>query len=80
MQLEKRKAERALQEEREKALKLERELEGWKGMGGRPGTSATRRGSGMGWGSGVEENGIQVPKRKSSVGMKREMSMSKGFL
>jgi myosin protein heavy chain len=75
VQLEKRRAERALAEEKERALRLERELEGWKGRGG------PRRGSGM-WsvrdGTGAEENGIDVPKRKSSIS--RQVSFSKGFL
>lgn len=79
MQLEKRRAERALTEEKERALRLERELESWKARGG------ARRTSGLGWGSVrgdrdtmAEENGIDVPKRKSSIS--RQVSYSKGFL
>ncbi|KAI9047021.1 hypothetical protein LZ554_009095 [Drepanopeziza brunnea f. sp. 'monogermtubi'] len=79
-QLAARRAERALNEEREKALRLERELEGLKGAGlkvlnGVGG--ATRRGSGVVWGSSGEEM-IDVPQRKSSVS--RQLSLSKGFL
>lgn len=76
-QLNARRAERELREEREKALRLERELEGWKAMKVNDGGSV-RRGTWMGTGTGVEENGIEVPKRKSSVS--RQPSMSKGFL
>ncbi|KAG4433392.1 hypothetical protein IFR05_011128 [Cadophora sp. M221] len=78
-QLAARRAERALNEEREKALRLERELEGWKGLKGGSGT--VRRGSGAVWnmnGTSADENGIDVPKRKSSVS--RQVSLSKGFL
>ncbi|CZS98096.1 related to myosin II [Rhynchosporium graminicola] len=79
-QLAARRAERALNEEREKALRLERELEGWKGLkGGNSGTA--RRGSGAVWamnGTSADDNGIDVPKRKSSVS--RQVSLSKGFL
>lgn len=74
-QLSARRAERELREEREKALRLERELEGWKAKIGNDGASV-RRGTWMG--TGAEENGIEVPKRKSSVS--RQVSMSKGFL
>ncbi|KAF8858812.1 hypothetical protein BDZ45DRAFT_784681 [Acephala macrosclerotiorum] len=89
-QLAARRAERALKEEKEKALRLEKELENWKGRSGQVG-SVRRAGSGM-WsvvngharersGSvavGAEENGIEIPKRKSSIS--RAPSMSKGFL
>ena len=79
-QLAARRAERALNEEREKALRLERELEGWKGL---KGSGTVRRGSGAVWnmngnGTSADENGIDVPKRKSSVS--RQVSLSKGFL
>lgn len=74
-QLSARRAERELREEREKALRLERELDGWKAKMGDGGS--VRRGAWMN-GTGVEENGIEVPKRKSSVS--RQISMSKGFL
>lgn len=77
-QLAARRAERALKEEKEKALRLERELEGWKGL---KASGTVRRGSGAVWssnGTGVDENGIDVPQRKSSIS--RQPSMSKGFL
>ncbi|KAA8572574.1 hypothetical protein EYC84_003176 [Monilinia fructicola] len=80
-QLSARRAERELREEREKALRLERELEGWKalrmqkGPGGRISASGT-------WRPGSEfssdDAGIEIPKRKSSLS--RQDSMSKGFL
>ena len=89
-----RRAERAAKEEAAKALRLEREVEGLKGLGKKGGfgrsesvwSMASGSGhvrkdssaSGMGLGTGVEENGIEVPKRKSSVTRKR--SESKGFL
>lgn len=74
-QLAARRAERALTEEKERALRLEKELESWKLRGERAGS--VRRTSSM-WGTTVEENGIEVPKRKSSIS--RQMSISKGFL
>lgn len=81
VQLEKRRAERALAEEKERALRLERELEGWKALRTEKTPAGVRRGSGL-WsvhgGTGVEENGIDVPKRKSSIS--RQVSFSKGFL
>lgn len=90
-QLAARRAERALKEEKEKALRLERELEGWKGMRlEKPGPAGSVRRGGSGiWsiangvsrdrsGSTAEENGIEIPKRKSSIS--RAPSMSKGFL
>ena len=85
-QLSARRADRELREEREKCLRLERELEGWKslrmekgssmGSIGRTGTSGTWRSS-----LGVtceDESEIEVPKRKSSIS--RVPSMTKGFL
>jgi myosin heavy chain 9/10/11/14 len=85
-QLSARRAERELREEREKALRLERELEGWKALRVEKGGNSIRRsgqwrngtpiGSGSEWGS--DEKGIEIPKRKSSIG--RQPSMSKGFL
>jgi len=72
-----RRAERAVKDEQAKAMKLEKELQGLKALKG-----GTRRGSGFwsvsGSGTGVEENGIEIPKRKSSIS--RQPSMSKGFL
>ena len=77
-----------MREEREKALRLERELEGWKALRVEKGASlsaGTVRRSGQ-WRSGTpmdsefgtDERGIEVPKRKSSIS--RQASMSKGFL
>jgi myosin protein heavy chain len=59
-----RRGERELREERERALRLERELEGWKGL-----RFERRAGSGRGpsWGSGVgsvrgrREGSVQAP-------------------
>jgi myosin protein heavy chain len=93
-----RRAERAAKEEAAKALRLEREIEGLKGMGmslsrgkgafGRSesvwslasggGMGHSRVNSTSGGGTGAEENGIEVPKRKSSIS--RKASTSKGFL
>ena len=74
-QLSARRAERELREEREKSLRLEREVEGWKMRGGGSvagsvGRKGTWRNSG--------EGGVEVPRRKSSVG--RVPSLTKGFL
>lgn len=87
-QLAARRAERELKEERENRLRLEREVEGWKGLRIERGSvhrSATlaafsedgrsRRGSSMGLpsgGGGSEGVRIEVPQRKSSL--------TKGFL
>ena len=79
-----RRAERALNEEREGRLRAERELEAWKSVKGGSVMGSVRRGSGWGSGNGnssgsmAEENGIEIPKRKSSIS--RQMSLSKGFL
>jgi myosin protein heavy chain len=83
VQLAARRAERELREEKEKALRLERELETLK--------SRVIYGSGIirssvasgNWGlTGTErdelENGIEIPERKSSLN--RHLSMTKGFL
>lgn len=82
-QLSARRAERELREEREKALRLERELEGWKALRVEKGANSIRR-SGQ-WRNGTPMGGelgdgpsIEIPKRKSSIG--RQASMSKGFL
>ncbi|KAI0552455.1 P-loop containing nucleoside triphosphate hydrolase protein [Xylaria curta] len=91
-QLTARRAERELRTEKEKALRLERELEGWKHLrmekgnvnGGsvRFGTPAleggSRRVSGMRNGTPAPDEGVEVPKRKSSLS--RQPSMTKGFL
>jgi myosin heavy chain 9/10/11/14 len=86
-QLSARRAERELREEREKALRLERELEGWKALRTEKGASAhtgNLRRSGQ-WRTGSEfgddtalGNGIEIPQRKSSI--TRQVSISKGFL
>lgn len=81
-QLSARRAERELREEHQKALRLERELEGWKAMRmEKPPAlhNGTVRRSGQ-WASSEygESNGIDIPKRKSSIG--RQASLSKGFL
>jgi myosin heavy chain 9/10/11/14 len=73
-----RRAERALNEEREGRLRAERELEAWKNVRGGSSMGSVRRVSGRGSGSMAEENGIEIPKRKSSIS--RQMSLSKGFL
>lgn len=100
-QLAARRAERELRQEREKALRLEREMEGWKhlrmekgsvavnspSVSVRFGTPSLETGArrvssirnsvfeGEETGSGT---GIEVPKRKSSLG--RAPSLTKGFL
>lgn len=80
-QLQARRAERELREEREKALRLERELEGWKALRvergttiiGRPNGVAALSDVGSRRGSGVFVNGsTEVPQRKASN--------TKGFL
>jgi myosin protein heavy chain len=82
VQLAARRAERDLREEKEKALRFERELETLKSRGihgsGMRSTIASEN-----WGLvGIEkdelENGIEIPERKSSLN--RQFSMSKGFL
>lgn len=101
-QLSARRAEREFREEKEKTLRLERELEGWKTLrmekssingGGSirfstPGAESVRRLSNLGTfrsldgedasSSSVSGTGIEVPKRKSSIG--RTPSLTKGFL
>ena len=81
-QLSARRAERELREEKEKALRLEREVEILKTRGGQatsqkwPRAIGSRAGTpGLGE---YSEDGLDIPKRKSS--MRRDMSMSKGFL
>lgn len=82
-----RRAERELREEKERALKLEREVEGWKmrmekGVIGGSGVSAagsvfggSMRSRHVGW---ATEEPVKVPQRKSSIS--RVPSMTKGFL
>lgn len=81
-QLSARRAERELREEKEKSLRLERELEGWKslrvekGSGAAAGSMRSRTGP---WkASEVDESQVDVPKRKSSLS--RAPSLTKGFL
>lgn len=95
-QLVARRAERDLREEKEKALRLERELEGWKGLRMERGGKA---GGGGGWGGNnggewggstrglANGNGNGIRNRSGSgiadgveVGENRRMSDSKGFL
>lgn len=77
-QLQARRAERELREEREKALRLERELEGWKALRMERGSVVGRPGMGtfsdMGSrkGSGILTDGID--------GLHRKPSNTKGFL
>ena len=73
-QLAARRAERDLREEREKGLRLERELEGWKGLRierGGGGRSSEWGGSVRGHARGASNN---------SEGLTRMLSDSKGFL
>ncbi len=80
-----RRAERELREERERALKLERELEAWKTRAagsavagsalGAAAAGSSVRGRHGGWGG---EEGVRIPQRKSSIS--RVPSMTKGFL
>jgi myosin protein heavy chain len=85
-QLSARRAERELREEREKALRLERELEGWKALRMEKGSSLHSGGirrsgqwrSASEWSDDTSSSGIDVPKRKSSLN--RQHSVTKGFL
>lgn len=72
-QLAARRAERDLREEREKGLRLERELEGWKGLRmerGKPGSSE--------WGGSIRGHGARSS--GNAEGLNRMLSDSKGFL
>ena len=76
-QLSAKRAERDLREEKEKGLRLERELEGWKGLrmergtGGKSGSSE--------WGGSM--SGKHGERRdESGEGIRRMLSNSKGFL
>lgn len=84
-QLSARRAERELREEKEKTLRLERELDGWKGLRVDKGSASTvgsLRSRAGPWRSGTaaSEDGSQldVPQRKSSLG--RNGSFTKGFI
>ena len=78
-QLQARRAERDLREEKEKALRLERELEGWKGLrmerGARTGVNGSEWGSSIRGKSGQDWRG-----NDGGDGLKRLLSDSKGFL
>ncbi|KAK8061361.1 myosin type ii heavy chain [Apiospora phragmitis] len=91
-QISARRAERELQEEKERALRLERELDGWKGlrmekgsvngsvrlsMGGLEGGRRSSAWMGDDTAS-LGGTGVEVPKRKSSIS--RVPSLTKGFL
>ncbi|CAD6501646.1 BgTH12-01896 [Blumeria graminis f. sp. triticale] len=78
VQLAARRAERALTEEKERALRLERELEGWKSLRMERRASIRRESARWSMGNSADENGIEIPTRKSSIS--RKTSMSKGFL
>lgn len=74
-------AEAKLREEKEKALKLEKELEMMKMRNGSGSSAGMMRRGNSGWATQSEfgeDNGVDIPQRKSSL--RREMSMSKGFL
>ncbi|KAL8792471.1 MAG: hypothetical protein Q9195_004927 [Heterodermia aff. obscurata] len=79
-QLAAKRAERDLREEKEKALRLERELEGWKGLrmerGGRGGAAGSE------WGGSVRGGVVGSSRRESgnAEGVRRMLSDSKGFL
>lgn len=75
-QLVARRAERDLREEKEKSLKLERELEGWKGL-------RMERGNRSGIGSSEFGGSVRGHSRQhsgSAEGLQRMLSDSKGFL
>ncbi len=82
-QLSARRAERELREEKEKTLRLERELEGWKGLRVEKGSASSvgslrsRMGPWKG-GEGDAGSAADVPERKSSLG--RMPSLTKGFI
>ncbi|KAL9596273.1 MAG: hypothetical protein Q9219_005903 [cf. Caloplaca sp. 3 TL-2023] len=82
-QLAARRAERDLREEKEKALRLERELEGWKGLRMEKGAAA----KGSEWSGSIRamSRGANAGSRAGSgafgaEGIRRKMSDSKGFL
>lgn len=75
-QLAAKRAERDLREEKEKALRLERELEGWKAL--RIERGAGNRGTGSEWGGSVR--GVSRRESGNAEGVRRMLSDSKGFL
>lgn len=76
-QLSARRAERDLREEREKGLRLERELEGWKGLRMERGVGG--KGGGSEWGSSIRGNHA-ARGSDGGDGIRRMLSDSKGFL
>ena len=76
-QLGARRAERDLREEREKGLRLERELEGWKGL--RMERGAGGKGGGSEWGGSMRGHHA-ARGSESGDGIRRMLSDSKGFL
>ena len=83
-QLSARMAERELREEKEKSLRLERELEGWKGLRVEKASAGSAMGSVRSrmspWRS-TEADAlatVDVPERKSSIS--RAPSLTKGFI
>lgn len=83
-QLSARRAERELREEKEKSLRLERELEGWKGLRVEKASAGSVMGSlrsrvGPWRASEADAFGaVDVPERKSSIS--RAPSLTKGFI
>ena len=73
-QLAAKRAERDLREEKEKALRLERELEGWKGL------RMERGGRGSEWGGSVRGGVGSRRESGNAEGVRRMLSDSKGFL
>ena len=76
-QLGARRAERDLREEREKGLRLERELEGWKGL--RMERGGNGKGGGSEWGGSIRGNHA-ARGSDGGDGIRRMLSDSKGFL
>lgn len=76
-QLSSRRAERDLREEKEKGLRLERELEGWKGLRMERGVGG--KGGGSEWGGTMRGNHV-ARGSESGEGIRRMLSDSKGFL
>lgn len=76
-QLSARRAERDLREERGKGLRLERELEGWKGL--RMERGGGGNGGGSEWGGSMRGNHA-ARGSESGDGVRRMLSDSKGFL
>lgn len=83
-QLSARRAERELREEKEKSLRLERELDGWKGLRGEKTSAGSAMGSvrsRLGPWRATETDAlttVDIPERKSSIS--RAPSLTKGFI